>query len=309
MEHAYSYEAAVAASERVSWRIEDVIGREKRLDFSRPFLPENLARVEPLEFLDRDEKRVLNQIRAHGYLYMFGTVEEFILPFVLDHARPRASAADVEARALLRFAEEEAKHIQLFRVFRSEFRRGFGHECEVIGPPQTIAQKVLSHDVLAVALTILHIEWMTQRHFVESARDDGAIDPQFKSLLKHHWLEEAQHAKLDMLMIESLSQTFAPEDIERALREYLEIGRFLDSGLGQQVALDLAAFERATGRSLSSEERARFTTVQRRAQRWTFIGSGMTHRNVLSTFEFLRPGARSEMEEAARDFCWPREAA
>jgi len=54
---------------------------------------------------------------------------------------------------------------------------------------------VLSHDPLGVALVILHIEWMSQRHYVESVRSDERLDPLFKSLLKHHWLEEAQHAR------------------------------------------------------------------------------------------------------------------
>ena len=33
---------------------------------------------------------------------------------------------------------EEAKHIHLFNRFREEFRRGFGVECEVIGPADAI---------------------------------------------------------------------------------------------------------------------------------------------------------------------------
>ena len=126
---------------------------------------------------------------------MFGLVEEFILPFVLDHARPRLAGDDYRTRALLQFASEEAKHIQLFKRFRAEFDAGFGHPCEVIGPPEAIATAVLAHSPLAVALLTLHIEWMVQRHYLECIKDDQELDPQFKSLLKHHWMEEAQHAK------------------------------------------------------------------------------------------------------------------
>src|SRR6185503_6161379 len=158
---------------------------------------ESLARVEELDFLDAREKRVLNQIRGHAYLGIFGLVEEFILPFVLDHARPQLSGDDWRVRALLQFVLEEAKHIHLFKRFREEFERGFGHRCEVIGPPEAIAKAVLAHDPLGVALVILHIEWMTQRHFTDSVRNDGRLDPQFKSLLKYHWMEESQHAKLN----------------------------------------------------------------------------------------------------------------
>ena len=68
---------------------------------------------------------------------------------------------------------------------------------------------MLGHQPLAVALTILHIEWMTQRHWIDAVQDNQELDPQFKSLLKHHWMEESQHSKLDTLMVESLS---APMD-------------------------------------------------------------------------------------------------
>ena len=54
----YSYQSVVAASEVIHWRIEDIIGGEKRLDFAKPFMPEALARVEELSFLDHEEKLV-----------------------------------------------------------------------------------------------------------------------------------------------------------------------------------------------------------------------------------------------------------
>src|SRR5262245_20714896 len=121
MNHGYSYQAALAASEMPRWRIEDIIGGDKRLDFSKPFMPESLARVEPLKFLTTDEKRILHEIRGNTYLCIFGLVEEYILPSVMDHARPELQGDDYRVRALLQFASEEAKHIQLFKRFRQEF--------------------------------------------------------------------------------------------------------------------------------------------------------------------------------------------
>jgi hypothetical protein len=41
-------------------------------------------------------------------------VEEFILPFVLDHARPQLQGDDYRVRAFLAFAAEEAKHNKIF---------------------------------------------------------------------------------------------------------------------------------------------------------------------------------------------------
>ena len=298
----YTYQGVLAASEMIHWRIEDIIGGDKRLDFHRPFMPESLARVEPLTFLNSDEKRILNQIRGNAYLSIFGLVEEFILPFVLDHARPQLSGDDYRVRALLKFAGEEAKHIQLFKRFRQEFADGFGSDCPVIGPPEAVAAEILKHDPLGVAIVTLHIEWMVQRHYVESIRDNQQLDPQFKSLLKHHWVEEVQHAKLDTLMVESLAEGRDEAEIMQGVDEYIEIGGFIDGGLKQQVEFDLDSFERAIGSRLSDGEKEEFRQQQLQANRWTYLGTGMTHERVLETLESLTPKARRKVESISPVF-------
>jgi len=173
----------------------------------------------------------------------------------------------------------------------------------VIGPPEAVAKKVLSHDPLSIALVILHIEWFTQKHYLESLKDDPALDPLFKSLLKHHWMEEVQHAKLDTLMVEALASEYSREEIGKAFDGYLEIGAFLDQGFSQQVRLNLESFTRATSRKLNPEEEQRYVEVQQRALRWTYLGSGMTHPNFRETVEMLDPSLRRRLDEIAPTFC------
>jgi hypothetical protein len=293
----YRFETILAASDQVNWRVEDIIGGDKHLDFDRPFMPESLARVEPLHFLTPKERLVLNQIRGHDYLYIFGLVEEFILPFVLDHARPILHGNDARVRAFLNFAGEEAKHIDLFKRFRQDFLNSFGSDCEVIGPPEAIAQAILSKHPLAVALVILHIEWMTQRHYLDSVVSDERLDPQFKSLLKHHWMEEAQHAKLDTLMVQAIFEACSEEEREKAIDGYLEIGGMIDGALTQQVNFDFESLKRATGRTFTPEETDQFFNVQQQANRWTFLGTGMSHKNFLVTAELVKPGSRKQLED------------
>ncbi len=299
----YAWPEILAASEKTQWRVEDLIDPTTEFDFRLPFLPEALARTRPLAFLDAQDRLLLNQIRAHGYLFMFGLVEEFILPFVLDHARPELGGDDHRTRALLAFASEEAKHIHLFKEFRAAFLRGFGTPCDVIGPPEAVAQAVLAHDPLSVALVILQIEWMTQRHWLECVRDDQTIDARFKSLLKHHWMEEAQHAKVDANLVAALA---APRDATArtaALDGYLAIGEFVDQGLAQQTRFDLAAFEQARGRELTAAQREEFVAVQHQAMRWTFLGSGMTHPKFLQSLADLGAEHRQRIERIAPAFC------
>jgi len=303
MNHGYTYQSTLAAGQATPWRVEDIIGGDKRLDFSKPFMPEALAWMEKLTFLTDDEKRILNQIRGNTYLSIFELVEEFILPFALDEARTHLLDGDYRLRALLQLASEEAKHIQLFKTFKQEFKEGFGTECAGIGSAQDVAAAVLAHQPLAVAIAILQIEWMSQRHYLESIKDDQELDPQFKSLLKHHWVEEAQHAKTDTLVVEWLAKGKSEAEIMEAIEEFLEIGAFLDAGLTQQVEFDLDAFMRASGRQLTDAEKEEFRRVQKQANRWTYLGSGMTHEKVLATLEGLSPKARQRVESVSPAFC------
>ncbi len=303
MNSQYSYRAALEVSERTAWRVEEIIGGERRLDFSKPFMPESLAQVGKLSFLPLEEQRTLNQIRGHEYLAMFGLVEEFILPYVVDHARPQLCGDDYRVRALLQFAGEEAKHIHLFKTFRREFESGFGSKCEFIGPAEDVRQFVLSHSPLGVAIAILHIEWITLRHYIEGVKDNQDLDPQFKSLLKHHWLEESQHTKLDTLIVEELAARASEKQIDQGLAEYGEIGGFIDQGIKQQAELNTEAFIAATGRKLAKSERQELTEVMLKGMRWTYLGTGMTHPNFLSTVEKIKPEAKAQIEAMAPAFC------
>ena len=144
---------------------------------------------------------------------------------------------------------------------------------------------------------------MVQKHYLESIKDDQKLDPQFKSLLKHHWLEEIQHAKLDTLMIATLAADKSEEEILAGVEEYLAIGGFLDSGLAHQVELDLQSLERACWLDLSDEQKAEFRKVQLQANRWSYLGSGMTHPRVLETLGSLTPKARARVESVSAAFC------
>ena len=303
MQSNYSYQSTVAASERIGWKVEDLIGGDKKFDFTKPFMPESLAQIKQLSFLTPQEQLILNQIRGHEYLSMFGLVEEFILPYVVDHARPQLSGDDYRVRALLQFAGEEAKHIHLFKRFRQEFEEGFGSKCDFIGPAEDVSRFVLSHSPLGAGIAILHIEWITLRHYIEGMRDSQELDGQFKSLLKNHWLEESQHTKLDTLMVEEVVRNATAKEIDQAFQEYAEIGAFLDQGIQQQAEFDVESFVQATGRNLSKSEREQVKDSVLKGMRWTYLGTGMTHPNFLATVEAIKPEARKQIEEMAPAFC------
>jgi hypothetical protein len=288
--HNYDYRTTYRQSLQVNWQVDDIIGGEKTLDFSKPFLPEVWVDADSLDFLSAKEKMIVNHIRSHSYLHLFGFVEEYIVPFVTDHVRDRIhKAAPEELRALLHFAEEEVKHIELFQRFGEEFRAGFGYTCDVLGSPEVVAAAILSKSPLGAALSILHIEWMTLLHYVSSVRDNVDIDPQFSSLLRNHWLEEAQHAKLDTLIVESIAKTLSEQEIHQGIDDYLAIGGMLDGGLAQQMEMDLTSLARVTGRTFSESEAERYRAVQQRSYRQTFLTSGMRHERFQSILTAICP--------------------
>ena len=305
MYQSFNFRDVPSAQAPAAWQIGDVLPEGAALDLGRQFLPEALARTGDISFLSPAERRTLNQIRGHEYLSLFGLLEAFILPFVLGQARAPRGGSDGGAgdRALIQFAAEEAKHILLFDRFHDLFAEAFGTHCDVIGPAEAIARDILAHDPLSIALMILHIEWMTQRHYVDSVRDNRDLDPLFRSLLRHHWIEEARHAQLDIVIVETLARGRSAAEIEDAIEGYFDICAYLDAGLRTQTAFNLDAFERATGRALSEEQRAQLSIEQHQALRWTYLGSGMTHPQFLASLGAISPSARERVANTAPAFC------
>ena len=292
------YERLLEISKRVNWRIDDIANKDKPFDFSKPFLPETFARTSRLPFLSADDRLTLNHVRARGYVALFELVEQFVEPFVVQESKAE-SADSFRATALQQFAQEETKHMELFRRVLKDLDNELGATCGVIGPAEDIRRAILSHDPLAVLILTLALEWMSQGHFVESIRDDDGLDPQFKSLLKHHWMEECQHARLDGLMLHEMAAGKSATEIEKAVDEYFALVNFFDGGFKAQTQLDLSGFEAAKGSELSNCEREKFLEVQHQALRWTFLGSAMRNRNFLATLADLGQGVSERVSAAA----------
>lgn len=300
----YSYASIIRDSQRARWSLEDVTDGLSAMDFSRPFLPEPLVHVGRLGFLEPEEHLRANQIRAHGYLQMFAVVERFILPFVMLHAGNSVHRSSETLLALMQFGEEEAKHIALFEKFSEAFELGFGTACEIVGPSYEIAAKVLAEEPLAVALAVLHIEWMTQEHYLKSVRGRPELEEHFKVLLRSHWVEEAQHARLDALLIEEMTQRTSARARHEAIDGYLRIGRGLAALFETQVELDIEAFERAA-RPLRGDERDQWRMIQRPALCEAFLWSGVVHPRFREITNRHFPDSADALDQVASEWVMP----
>lgn len=279
------YDRCIDLSERVAWRLDDVVSVQSRLDFGKPFMPSAMDFARTLPFLSSTEKLKLNQIFGNAYSYLFYVVEAYIITMAMDRARSELRGTESNLRALLRFAEEEVKHQQMFIRFNQLFKQEFGTECKLAGDPHAVAALILSKSPMAVLLTTLHFELLTQAHYVDCIKDSQEIDDLFRSLFKHHWLEESQHAKVDVLELLKLRRVADEGQVQTAVDDYFDICSAFVGLLATQAKLDVESLELAIGRALPEPKAAAIEAAQRRGYQRAFLWYGLTN----TTFqEFLR---------------------
>jgi hypothetical protein len=130
-------------------------------------------------------------------------------------------------------------------------------------------------------------------------RDASGLDELFRDLLRFHWMEEAQHAKLDTLLIDEIAEKSTLEEREAAIDELLELGGAIDGLLSQQIGLNIETLERATGRRFTEAEQEEITTKTQRAWRWTFLVSGLEHPNFVKLVKELTKEGPGKIKGAA----------
>ena len=298
--HDFDYQSLIQVSERVAWRIDDVINNTTRLDFARPFLPDSLVLAGEIRCLSPAEKLTLNQIRGNSYCHIFGYVEEYIIAVAVRHASAEIFGDEKTLRALLRFAEEESKHQAMFKRFSAVFADGFPTRCDVIGDAETVAGVILGKSPIAVLLVTLHLELTTQEHFVDCFREGKEdVDPLFRQMFRSHWLEEAQHAKIDVLELEKLASEASEAMLETAITDYLALVDAFEGLLNEQAKLDVESLSRAIGRSLSDADKAEILAVQRKAYKATFLVSGMTNPSFTKWVSEISPSWQARIAAAA----------
>lgn len=293
------YRKCIELSERIAWKLDDVVPRDSSLDFSKSFMPSAMFFGQSLSFLSTQEKRTLNQIFGNAYRYLFYFVEAYIINMAMEHARAELYGDDDALRAMLRFAEEEVKHQQLFLRFGELFESQFPSPCDLVENPQGVAEVILSKSPMAVLLVTLHLEIITQAHYVDAMRDNDEMEPLFSALFKYHWLEEAQHAKLDALEIMKLRPDASEEQVQKAIDDYFDIVSAFSGLLGAQAKLDVASLERALNRTFSEEERSAIEAVQRRAYQRAFLYDGLTNAQFLEFVSSHFPAALDRAKQSS----------
>jgi hypothetical protein len=293
------YQEEILENTNERQKIRGLFGNDEAFDFDNRFLPESLANVDGLLFLSEKQKRQLNQIRACGYVYIQGMFKRLTRLFVTDYARNSLSDGDYRVRDGIKYAPDNRIFQQIFRLSYRKIFTGLSGECETFGRSNKVSRTILAHHPLALVIAGLHFEWLAEVHYLMSIDGGGQIDPAFQRLLEFNWLDQKCSRQWDMKMLQVIADNCSNEEMERAIEDYLSITRILDSHLEDQLSMDIGSLSRATNRNFTKTEIRSLKTIQRRALRWTYLGSAMGELDFLVALESLRTGLSAGVIEAS----------
>jgi len=271
------YAETIQRSKRIRWDIDNDVIRRREFDFSKKFLPDGISKVDKLDFLSDDEKRVLSQVQGRTYANMFGFVERFITAKILELTRDHWLGDQIALEALVRFCDEELKHQELFRRIEVMMAGGMPEGYKFLPDPNEVAAAVLAKSTWAVLALIYEIELFTQEHYKQSIAPDENLSELFKDIFLFHWKEEANHAYLDALEWPREDAKLNPVARDQAIDEVIGLVGAVDGILQAQSAADAEYFLNISDRSFSEEEIERIKAGLLKAYRWQFIFSGVEH--------------------------------
>jgi len=261
-------------------------------DFSKRFLPLALCGDDLPEWMSEEQRLKLNQIRGYSYAHIFYFFEEFIVAQTCSTVNDYVYVDREAVSAILKFAEEETKHQRLFAFMKERLVAGFGFKPEGISGKEEAARQVCSHSDFAVYLLCLVTEWLTQRHYVECFKEEvDALDSSFVKVFRLHWTEEAQHARLDQLLLNELRQTMNDDELATAHDEFEQLLRLLEELLVEQSKLDLKTFESAYG-VLNQQQHSELLQQLCTDWRWTFIVSGLEQKAFKNVYQASFPESK-----------------
>lgn len=270
-----SYAKVIANSKRVRWDIEDDVLRGRRFDLSRPFLPSGLSLADELPFLQEGDRRLFSQVQGRSYAYIFGLVERFIGAKMLEIGRAHSLGDQVALEAVVRMADEEIKHQELFRRLEALMAADMPAGYRPMAEPNAVAVAVLGKSSWAVLALTLHIELFTQAHYRASIAAEADICELWRDVFLFHWKEEAQHAVLDELEFLRADARLTPAQRDIAVGELIDLVGAVDQILQAQAAADAAYFLGVARGGFSAVQREEVAATFLKAYRWQYIVSGV----------------------------------
>ena len=293
------YAKCIEVSKRVRWDIEKDIIRGRNFDFSQKFLPDGISKVNQLDFLNNDEKRLLSQIQGRTYANMFGFVERFITAKVLETTHDHWLGDQTALEALIRFSDEELKHQKLFRRIEKMMTDGMPEGYKFLPDPDAVAAAILQNSNWAVLALILEIELFTQEHYKKSIEPEENLSELYKDIFLFHWKEETTHAMMDELEWPREDSKLSAEERDQAVDELIAIVGDVNGILQNQSAADVDYFLKLCSRTFTDDEVQSIRDCILRSYRWQYIFSGVEHPRFQKIYKKLTTEDQRQRVSAA----------
>jgi hypothetical protein len=269
------YAKCIEVSKRIRFDIDRDVIRGRRFDFSRKFLPDGISKVHELDFLGSEERRLLSQIQGRTYANMFGLVERFIAPKMVEVSRDHWLGDQVKFEALVRFTDEELKHQELFRRIELLAAEGMPAGYAFLPQANAVAGAVLSKSTWAVLALTCHIELFVLAHYHASIDQDPDLSELYKDVFLHHAREESQHAIIDELEWRRENASLSATERDLAVDDLIALVAAVDGLLQMQAGADAEYFLKVCGRRLTPQQSEQLRAGVLKAYRWQYIGSGV----------------------------------
>jgi hypothetical protein len=294
-----SYARCIEISKRVRFDIDKDVIRGRELDFAHKFLPDGLSRSARLPFLGKAERHLLSQVQGRTYANMFGLVERFIGPKMLEVSRDHWLGDQTALEALVRFTDEELKHQELFRRVERLAAAGMPAGYDFLPRPNDVAGAVLGRSTWAVLALICHIELFVLAHYRQAIEPDAELSALWKDVFTFHAREESQHALIDELEWKREDAKLAPAQRDAAVDDLIALVAAVDGILQQQAAADALYFLGNCGRLFPPADVAAIRAAFLEAYRWQYIGSGVRDERFQAILGALVTPAQLERVGAA----------
>jgi hypothetical protein len=269
------YARAIEVSKRVRFEIERDVIRGRKLDFGRKFLPDGLSRIDRLDVLGAEEKRLVSQIQGRTYANMFGLVERFIGPKILEVSRDHWLGDQTAFEALVRFTDEELKHQEMFRRIEALCAEGMPAGYSFLPQPNDVAGVVLGKPTWSVLALICHIELFVLAHYRQAIEKDEQLSALWRDVFTFHAREESQHAIMDEIEWRRADGALTPAQRDEAVDGLIALVAAVDGILQLQAGADTDYFVRAAGRNFDRAQVETIGATFLHAYRWQYIVSGV----------------------------------
>jgi len=294
-----TYGEVYEKSLKAAWNLETFMRRDWRLDCNLTFKPDLHWSPEVLLQTTEAQRIRISQIRAYSYLTIICFIEEVSIALFTNILKSGLGVFSTDKQlTLVNFMAEELKHTKVFQKFKQAFHDQSGIFCYTLTERQNFTRHLMERPSLTLLLLLYHKEVTTYFDYLDTikARAIG-LDPLFCELLRAHWVEEANHTKVDRLIFNDFLTELDETARLDGLRQFKQVVTIICGMLETQARFDLTTLYDWSGHRPEKPLRQLLLREQRRFYFNSYLLDGLLHKDFRRIFVGLHQQAAVILEE------------